>query len=252
VAALVADNARAAEALAESQRLETVRRLASGLAHDFHNLLTVIFGHVDLLRADAERDEVAADLDAIRAAAARAAGITQQLLTYGQDILLHPVRFDVNDLVAEVRSAACAEVLPRGLTLALAPGGGLPPVRTDREQLGRVLSHLCHRAAAAMPEGGVLTVTTSRTEVLRDGRRVPAVAIRVEDTGAPLVARGPGSLLDPYAGPLGTGDPARRASGLELAMADGFVRQVGGTITVRSGPGPGTIVTITLPADEAA
>ncbi len=251
VAALVAENTRAGAALAESHRLEAVRRLASGLAHDFNNLLTVIFGHVDLLRADAERSEVASDLDAIRAAAARAAAITQQLLAYGQDALLHPTRFEVNGLVEEVRTASCAEA-PTGITVHLALAGALPAVHTDRDQLGRVLGHLCHRAIAAMGDRGILSIATAPGTVVRGARRAPGVEIRVADTGTALVSRGTGSVLEPYAGPLPTGDPGQRTSGLELAMADGFVRQVEGTIAVQSGFGAGTTVTITLPAEPAA
>ncbi len=251
VAALVAEHARAAADLAEARRLETVRRLAGGLAHDFHNLLTVIFGHVDLLRSDAQQEQVAADLDAIRTAAARAASITQQLLTYGQELLLHPTRFDANDLVREIATVQ-SDLQRPGLTVRLALADRLPRVFTDRDQLGRVVSQLCRRGAAAMPGGGTLTIATLTTR-LGDGPATPAaVAIRIADTGEPLVARGSGDLLEPYAGALSTGDPAQRASGLELAMADGFARQVHGRILLESAAGRGTSVTIVLPADLAA
>jgi signal transduction histidine kinase len=251
VAALVAEHARAAAALAEARRLETVRRLAGGLAHDFHNLLTVIFGHVDLLRIDAQQEQVAADLDAIRTAAARAASITQQLLTYGQEVLLHPTRFDVNDLVREVATVQ-SDLQRPGLTVHLALADRLSPVLTDRDQLGRVVSQLCRRGAAAMPGGGTLTITTLATRLDQTPAGAAAVAIRIEDTGEHLVARGAGDLLEPYAEGLSTGDPSQRASGLELAMADGFARQVHGRILLESAAGRGTSVTIVLPAGPAA
>ena len=247
VAALVAEKETGAAALAEARRLESVRRLAGGLAHDFHNLLTVILGHVDLLGLDQSRRDVEDDLDAIRRAAARAASITQQLLAYGQQMLLRPTRFDVNELVAEVDSALPGLAGP-GVAHRLSLAEALPPVHTDRDQLGRVLSQLCIRASAAMPKGGTITIATREERIARGPLRAAAVAIRVEDTGSPAASAADGQLLEPYSGPLPTGDPARRSSGLELAMADGFARQVGGTVTVESPGGRGTAVTLTLPA----
>ncbi len=251
VAALVADNARAAGALAEARRLETVRRLAAGLAHDFHNLLTVILGHVDLLRTGPVRAGDASDLDAIRGAADRAASITQQLLTYSQEMLVRPTRFDVNALAEEVAEALRAGAGPV-VAVRTSLGEGLPAVRSDRDQLRRVLGHLCRRAVAAMPEGGTIALTTRAGSLRRGAAAIPGVALTVQDSGAALETGGAASLLEPYAGPLGTGDPERRASGLELAMADGFIRQVQGAIEVRSAPGAGTSVTLTLPAEGPA
>jgi len=247
VAALVAEKESGAAALAEARRMESVRRLAGGLAHDFHNLLTVILGHVDLLRIDHSRQDVESDLDAIRRAAARAASITQQLLAYGQLMLLRPTLFDVNALVRDVGSALPGLLGP-DVALRLELADSLPSIRTDRDQLGRVLSQLCVRAAAAMPGGGTITIATAATRLTQGQLQAPAVAIRVEDTGAPAAFDLSDAVLEPYAGPIATGDPARRSSGLEMAMADGFVRQVGGTVQVESPGGRGTVVTLKLPA----
>ena len=247
VAALVAENALAAAALSEARRLDAVRRLAGGLAHDFHNLLTVIFGHVDLLREDHSAEDAAQDLEAIRRAAARAATITQQLLAYGQQMLLRPSRFDVNTLLREA-DAALFELTGSPIAPRLELADGLPPVWTDREQLRRVITQLCFRAAVGMPDGGTLTIATAAAPVRRGAVAGPGVAIRIQDTGAAVTAEGTTGVAEPYAGPLPAGDPTQRSSGLELAMADGFVRQVGGTMAVETPPGGGTVVTLVLPA----
>ena len=251
VGALVADLKRTASALADARRLETVRRLAGGIAHDFHNLLTVILGNVDLLRIERTREAVEGDLEEIRRAAARAATITQQLLAYGQQALLRPTLFDVNPLVREVEATGPA-LYGEDVTLRVALAEGLPPVHTDRDQLGRVLGQLCHRAAVAMPDGGTITVTTAAAKLVRKAGPVPAVEIRIEDGGTPIEPGRPEAALEPYAGPLPTGEARRRSSGMELAMADGFVRQVGGTIRVDSAAGRGTTVILVLPAAAPA
>lgn len=247
VAALVAENARSATALAEAGRLDAVRRLAGGLAHDFHNLLTVIFGHVDLLREDHSAEDVAQDLEAIRRAAARAATITQQLLAYGQQMLLRPSRFDVNTLLHEV-DATLPELIGASIARRLELVEGLPPVWTDRDQLRRVIAQLCFRSAVGMQDGGSITIATAAAPVPRGAAAVPGVAIRIQDTGAPVTSAGTTGVAEPYAGPLPSGDPSQRSSGLELAMADGFVRQVGGTMAVETPSGGGTAVTLVLPA----
>ncbi|MGH7753521.1 MAG: sensor histidine kinase, partial [Gemmatimonadales bacterium] len=241
VASLVAEHTRAVSALAEARRLETVRRLAGGVAHDFNNLLMVILAHVNLIR---HGRAVGGDLDAIQNAAKRAGSLTQQLLTYAQQVLLRPSRFDVNDVVAELATSLRGSA-PPGVTIAVALGEQLPMVQNDPDQVRRVLEQLCMRAVRAMPGGGTLTLATS-SEGAGPRDRGGAV-IRVVDTGEPLPGDGQERVFEPYPGPLPTGDPDTRSSGLELAMAHGFVRQVGGRITVESGGG-GTVITIVLPA----
>jgi signal transduction histidine kinase len=241
VASLVAEHTRAVSALAEARRLETVRRLAGGVAHDFNNLLMVILAHVDLIR---QGRAVGGDLDAIQSAAKRAGYLTQQLLAYAQQVLLRPSRFNVNDVVGEVVGTLRAAA-PPGVTFELSLGENLPMVQTDPDQLRRVLEQLCMRAIRAMPRGGRLTVATSAEAGSPAGG---GAVIRVADTGEPLAADAQDRFFEPYPGPLPTGDPDTRSSGLELAMAQGFVRQVGGRITVEGAAGPGTAVTIVLPA----
>jgi signal transduction histidine kinase len=115
-----------------------------------------------------------------------------------------------------------------------------------------VLTQLCFRGAMGMRGGGTLTITTSPAAHPAGAAHGRGVAIRVEDTGVPLTGGAVSGLLEPYAEHLPTGDPSRRPSGLELAMADGFARQVGGTVTVESGTGQGTAVTLVLPAAPPA
>jgi signal transduction histidine kinase len=251
VAALVAENAGAAAALAEARRLDTVRRLSGGLAHDFNNLLTVILANVELLRTARSTQEVTRDIEEIRQATARAANITQALLAYGQQMLLRPSLFDVNELLREAEAPA-PEPGGTGVIRRLELAEGLPPVRTDRDQLRRVISQLCSRAAVAMARGGSLTIATAAATIQRGGLTSPGILIRIEDTGDPVTPRGSMGVAEPYSGQLLTGTASERSSGLELAMADGFVRQVGGTMTVETPTGGGTRVTLVLPAASAA
>jgi signal transduction histidine kinase len=243
VASLVAEHTRAITALAESRRLETVRRLAGGVAHDFNNLLTVIMSHVGLMRAGKAE---AGDLDGIQRAAGQAATLSRQLLAYGQEMLLRPAVFDVNDVVREL-VAALREAAPPGVTVQTTLGDALPPVRNDRDQLTRVLEQLGQRAVRVL--GGAGTVTVATAPGGPDG--MAGVTLRITDTGPPLPPDVQARPFEPYVGAFVTGDRALQPSGLELAMAHGFAQQVGGRITLDSAPGRGTTVALELPAAPA-
>jgi signal transduction histidine kinase len=238
IAALVADRTRAEAELAESRQAEAVRRLAGGIAHDFNNLLTVILGHVDLI-GEQQAADPAEELRTIRAAATRAAGLTQQLLEYGQRALLKRSTFEPSALVVEVCETLLTQV---GASIACTVSADpvRPSVTTDREQLGRVLLHLGLRSAAAMPRGGTIRLHSAPAA---NGREV-AIAISDSAPLEPGLRERPG---DPYAGRLPTGSPPLRASGLELAMAYGFAQQAGGRLEVTGGDA-GTTVTLVLPA----
>jgi signal transduction histidine kinase len=238
VAALVADHARATEALAEVRRQDAVRRLAGGVAHDFNNLLTGILGHVELIAQHGSMAEPG-QIEAIRTAAQRAAAITQQLLAYGQRTLLRPVEFEVQALVLEASEQVLGLAGP-GVQGRVTTDQTAPRVRTDREQLGRVLMQLGLRSAAAMGGSGTLSYHTALDAARGE------VRIRVADT-SPLDDATRSRPFEPYAGPLPTGEPSRRATGLELAIAHGFAQQAGGRVEV-AGDAAGTAITLVLPA----
>ena len=179
---------------------------------------------------------------AIGEATERASSITQQLLAFGQRSMLVPSTFDATTLTRDLQDEA-REVLPRTVALRLELAQSLPVVRTDRGRLREVIVQLCIRAAGALSAGGTLTISTGVGAL---GAGAPAVVIRVSDTGEPLPESDGRDFLEPFAGPLPTGTDSW--SGLELAMAAGFMRQIGGEVTVESEEGIGTVVTLVIPA----
>jgi len=234
----------------QSQKLEAIGRLAGGIAHDFNNILTAILSTSELLLTDlVPGSHVHDDVDEIRRAGQRAAGLTRQLLVFSRQQVFEPRVVDVNALVIE------AEQLLRRLIgedielrTALAPAVGA--VRADLSQLEQVILNLVVNARDAMPRGGVVTIETSDVEL--DGgyadRHVPArpgpyVLLAVSDTGVGMDAATQARLFEPFF----TTKPPGEGTGLGLATVYGIVKQSSGYIWAYSEPDHGTTFKIYLP-----
>jgi signal transduction histidine kinase len=221
--------------------MEAVGQLAGGIAHDFNNLLTVINGFsqvtLDLLAAD---DAARPLVDEVHRAGTRAAGLTRQLLAFSRRQVLEPRVVDLNAVVAETERMLrrlIGEDVILTTTLAL----DLGRVRVDPGQLEQVLMNLAVNARDAMPRGGKLTITTRN--VARPGGE--AVQLSVTDTGSGMDAGTRARLFEPF---FTTKEPGQ-GTGLGLSLSYGIVKQLGGTIDLKSKVGEGTEVTITLPRE---
>jgi two-component system cell cycle sensor histidine kinase/response regulator CckA len=250
----VTERRHAQEAVARSQRLEAIGRLAGGIAHDFNNLLQVVIGHAERLTtglpADSALQKSAAE---IRASASRAAQLTDRLLSLGQRQVLEPRSLDVPRLVADLRNAIQRRV-GTSVTLVLRRGRRTAPVRADRMRLIHVLAHLVDNAREAMPDGGQLTISTDVLDVdegmrvLRPWLRVGAyVRLQVEDTGTGMDAAFAERAFEPFV----TTKPKGRGAGLGLATVYGLVKQSNGFVWVESAPKAGTRVVVLLPVDAS-
>ena len=246
VARDVTERKRLEGELWRAQRLETVGRLAGGVAHDFNNVLTTIRGHAQLLLGRSpdgtlERHHA----EEIERAAERAAALTAQLLAFGRRQALQPRPLDLNELVrAHEQSIRC--LAKAELELALADD--LRCVRVDPDQIEQVLMNLVANAADATPPDGRIVVRTANA----DGERIDElgtgryVVLSVEDSGAGIDESTREHLFEPFFTTKAVGD----GSGLGLATAYGIVRQSGGTIAVGTTPGGGATFSVYLP--EAA
>jgi len=257
LASELAERLRAQEARREaegearrSQRLEAVGRLAGGIAHDFNNLLAAILGWADTLGEKESSPEEAKQ--AIRSAAMRGADLTRRLLGLARRGKFQMRRVDLNAVVQETANLL-GRTLDKSIRLDLRLDAPHAVVVGDPGQLQQVVLNLALNARDAMPDGGVLTLSTM--EVPTGERRGPGdetpepgpfVALEVRDTGTGIPAEVRERIFEPYF----TTKEAGSGTGLGLATAFGIATNHGGTISFETVEGAGTRFTAVFPAQE--
>jgi two-component system, cell cycle sensor histidine kinase and response regulator CckA len=226
-----------------------VGRLAGGVAHDFNNILTAIYGYSDvLLGALPPGAEAHGFVTEIRKAAARAASLTQQLLAFSRRQSLVPGTLNLNELLEGLRPML-ARLIGEDVEVAFDLAGDLWTVRADRARLEQALLNLAVNGRDAMPKGGTLTVRTRNAEAdtPSPGERTPGsgqrVMVTVSDTGVGMDSQTQSHLFEPFF----TTKDVGKGTGLGLATVYGIVNQSGGSITFRSEPGKGTTFILSLP-----
>ena len=235
--------------LRQAQKMEAVGRLAGGVAHDFNNVLTAIFGYADLLIDSFEPSHPGrADLIEIKRAAERAADLTRQLLAFSRKQVMQPRRVGLNTVVTSVEPLL-RRVVGEGikLTIELDPTTG--EVRADPGQLEQVVMHLASNARDAMPGGGLLSIKTTNDQIsVEAARERPGfeagqfVRLDVCDTGVGIPEDVRRYIFEPFF----TTKEQGKGTGLGLATVYGIVKQSGGWIYVTSEPGAGTTFSVYL------
>ena len=235
----------------DAERLDSLRRMAGGAAHDFNNILGAILGYTSLAIESINDfsasmpaglpESLLADLDQVVKGGERAKALTQQLLAFGRREITQPATFDVNTLLRDMLHVLHDAAGEATVVLKLAPGPA--DVRADPRQIGQVLVNLVANAADAMPGGGTISIATSAGA---EG----GTAVTVTDTGRGM----PADVLDRAFEPFFTTKRSTGTAGLGLSTAHGIVSQAGGQLMLDSVPGEGTTATITLPCvrDQAA
>ena len=239
--------------LVQAQKMETVGRLAGGVAHDFNNQLTVIQGYCDLLRRGVAGDEsLVRSVEQITRAVDRAAGLTRQLLAFSRKHHFQPQAVDLNRLIEEM-AKALVRLIGEDVRLEFCPGEHVGPAAADPVHLQQILLNLAINARDAMPRGGRLRIETAEAEVAPEesaargeGAPGPHVVLTVSDTGIGMDAETLGRAFEPFF----TTKPAGQGTGLGLPMVRECVRQHGGHIRLTSEPGRGTTFRIYLPRAE--
>ena len=164
--------------------MEAVGRLAGGVAHDFNNVLTAIFGYADLLLDQFTADDPRrADVQEIRRAAERAAALTRQLLAFSRKQMMQPRVLDLNDVVASLQTLL-SRLVGEDITLEIGTAAEVWTVRADPGQIEQMLMNLAANARDAMPEGGRLTIATGNAHVderMRGTSRAQAGRVRDDD-----------------------------------------------------------------------
>jgi two-component system, cell cycle sensor histidine kinase and response regulator CckA len=242
----VTDRRRYERERATVQRLETVGRLAGGIAHEFNNLLTAIGGNAELIR-QGPGDDTGKLAESILDSQRRAAELTRNLLSFAQHGYTNPVALSLAKELAEM-----ADVLRRatGSRHRLALRGGTAGwLRADRRQLEQVLIHLLNNARDASPDGGCIEITISdigrdEAQNLRSPLAAPRqLLVEVGDEGAGMTE----SVLRRTFEPFFTTKPQGEGVGLGLAAVHGIMAQHGGAVTIDSEPGRGTTVRLFFP-----
>ena len=241
---------RTEEQLRSAQKLEAVGLLASGVAHDFNNILQVIRSHTGFLQESlSDNPQTHEDTEVILAATERAAQLTRQLLLFSRKQTLNPVHLDANLLVADM-AKMLRRVLGEHIELKVAPLPEPAPLLADKGQLEQVLLNLCLNARDAMPGGGRIqislektTITAAHSEKKPQLKPGPHLVLKVSDTGCGM----PREVLDRLFEPFFTTKEHGRGTGLGLSVVYGIVHRHGGTIGVYSEVGAGSVFSILLP-----
>ena len=225
--------------LRHAQKMDAIGRLAGGVAHDFNNLLLAINGYSELLEDALGDERQRRYAGEIRAAGARAAELTHQLLAFSRRQVLQPRVLDLNDTVREF-DGMLRRVIGEGVRVVLDLEPSLRPVSADPGQIGQVLVNLAVNGRDAMGGSGTLRVTTRN-----DG---DCVVLEVADNGVGMDEETRARVFEPFF----TTKPVGEGTGLGLSTVYGIVAQSGGSISVRSAPGLGATFKIRLPATVEA
>lgn len=236
--------------LLHAQKLESVGRLAGGVAHDLNNLLTAILGHTELALAEPDvPEQLRADLGEVRTVSMRAANLTKQLLAFARKQVVQPKLLQLGDLAANIDTLV-RRLLPENITFAILRSEGGWLVRADPSQIEQVVINLAVNARDAMPQGGRLTLRTRAVSadaafVADHPQFAPGdyVLLEIEDTGIGMSRDVQSHLFEPFFTTKETG----KGTGLGLATTFGIVTQSGGHILVESKEGAGSTFRVYLP-----
>ncbi len=247
----VSNQHRLEEQVRLSQKMESVGKLAGGLAHDFNNILQVIKANVSFAMEDlAKVGDVPSCLQAIDRASTTAAELTRQLLAFGRQQQLKMEEVEPGALVKNVLSLI-QRIIGEQVEVQLRPCAKLDHLRCDPTQLEQVVINLCINARDAMPEGGRLTLELQNTYLSKErlagvswAKPGRFVELMVRDSGVGMDKETLARIFEPFF----TTKPAGVGTGLGLAVVQGIVQQHNGVIQVESAPGCGTTFYIFLPS----
>jgi len=247
----ITERKRLEQQLLQSQKLESIGRLAGSIAHDFNNLLTIINGYAHLVLAEMGPNDALRDsMEELSKAALQAAALTRQLVSFSRRQVAEPKTIVVNEFVKDYENML-RRLLGENIELVLSLDPHAGAFRADPGQIGQVLMNLAVNAKDAMPAGGKLVIESSSTVVdehfarthlyVRPGQYV---VLAVTDTGTGMSAEVKSHLFEPFY----TTKEHGKGTGLGLSTVYGIVvHQSSGSIWVSSEPGQGTTFKLFFP-----
>ena len=236
--------------LRQAQRMESVGRLAGGVAHDFNNMLGVILGHADLALNELDPSHsLYDDLTEIRKAAERSANLTRQLLTFARKQTAAPRVLDLNLIITNMLNML-QKLIGEDINLNWHPDESLWSVKIDPAQVDQIMTNLCVNARDAIPGVGKITIRTENRTLnenfcAANKEAVPGKYVRltVSDDGCGMDKETLANIFEPFF----TTKDIGKGTGLGLATIYGIVKQNNGFINVYSEPGHGSTFNIYLP-----
>jgi signal transduction histidine kinase/CheY-like chemotaxis protein len=247
----ITEQLRLAAQLQQAQKMESIGRLAGGVAHDFNNMLSVIIGYTDLAlnRIGPAEPQQRADLEEVLKAAHRSAEITRQLLAFARKQTISPKALDLNETV-EGTLKMLRRLIGEDIDLVWQPKASLWRVIMDATQIDQILANLCVNARDAITGVGKLTIETDNVTfdmaycADHDGF-IPGqfVMLAVSDDGCGMDKETIRNVFEPFF----TTKSVDKGTGLGLATVFGIVKQNNGFINVYSESGQGTTFKVYLP-----
>ncbi len=236
--------------LQQAQKMESVGRLAGGVAHDFNNMLGVILGYTEIIiNKLGPGHQLQRYLTQIRNAASRSASLTQQLLAFARKQTIAPKVVDLNETVENMLKML-QRLIGEDIELKWQPKTDLWPVKVDPSQIDQIMANLCVNARDAITDVGKITIETENSNIGKEYcESHPGfvqgeyLRLAVSDNGCGMEKETLGKLFEPF---FTTKDKGK-GTGLGLATVYGIVKQNNGFINVYSEPGHGTTFTIYLP-----
>lgn len=236
--------------LLQAQKMESVGRLAGGVAHDFNNMLTIILGNTEIIMEDEQSAAFYSEnLKEIYQAAKRSADLTKQLLAFARKQIIDPKVLNLNEAVNEMLKML-KRLIGEDIDLNWLPADNLNPIKMDPSQVDQILVNLCVNARDAIQNIGKVTIETDNIsldkEYCRDNiEATPGdyVMIAVTDNGIGMDKATLANIFEPFF----TTKETDEGSGLGLATIFGIAKQNGGFINVYSEPGQGTTFKVYLP-----
>jgi PAS domain S-box-containing protein len=240
--------------LTQAQKIESVGRLAGGVAHDFNNMLGVILGHTEMALTQIDQaTPLYRSLQAVQQAAQRSADLTRQLLAFARKQTVAPKVIDINHAV-EGMLAMLHRLIGEDIQLFWQPGRNLQPIKADPSQIDQLLANLCVNARDAIAGVGRITIETDaktfdQAYCADHPGFLPGeyLLLEVSDDGSGMDQKTLSHIFEPFF----TTKEQGRGTGLGLASVFGMVKQNNGFINVYSEPGQGTTFKIYLPVYSA-
>ena len=234
----------------QTERMESIGRLASGVAHDLNNILTPIILSAEMLHAAEDAETRECLITSIEECAQRGANVVNQVLTFARGARGAHTALQLNALVHEMEKII-KETFPKNILIASDIPSSLWAITGDATQIHQILLNLCINARDAMPDGGSIRITAENVEIdenfaamVADASAGDYVALSLSDSGMGIPQEIIGKIFDPFF----TTKEVGKGTGLGLSTVMGIVRSHGGFVTVESREELGTTFKLFLPA----
>jgi len=233
---------KAKRAMIQSEKLASLGRMASGIAHEINNPLTGVLTYSSIMKEDMKGSDFEEDLEVIINEAMRCRKIVKGLLDFARNTSIEKIIASINDVIRETVSILEKHMTFQDVRMHVDLSEEIPMSEIDVSQMRSVFNNLAENAAHAMPSGGDLYITTKLDDTKRK------IVITVADTGTGIKEENINKIFDPFF----TTKEAGKGTGLGLAVIYGIIEQHNGQIEVSSTPGHGAVFTITLPLTVTA